>query len=88
MVSDALVPLLLGPRGLGRLLWQLQHVAKDCSLGQARQEVEKAVLLLDREDELIPTHVPPLPTAHFLLPPPSPAHPRTGPSMFQLLVQS
>lgn len=64
MVSDALVPRLLGPRGLGRLLWRLQHVAKDCSLGQARQEAEKAVLLLDREDELIPTHVPSLPTPY------------------------
>lgn len=34
MVSDILVPPLLGPRGLGRLLWWLEHVAKESSLGQ------------------------------------------------------
>lgn len=33
-VSDVLVPRLLGPRGLGRLLWWLEHVAKESSLGQ------------------------------------------------------
>lgn len=77
MISDSLVPRLLGPRGLGRLLWWLEHAAKDSSLGQARQGVEKAVLLLDREDELIPTHVPPPPTPY--------SHPISSASLYRAL---
>lgn len=35
-------------------------MAKNSNLDQVRQEAEKAVLLFDRENELIPTHAPPL----------------------------